>query len=349
MYNCGRFRYYNLSAFLFRESRHSNRSSPASAPISYQISSLIRSSDTPRSHADRLHGDSIREMGPVVPPELRAKDRSRSPSKDGMERSASSSSIDSCKPALHSPSPGATHKIKGDATKIKEEHKEAEPEPDVLVLGSEPSSQTSTPNPSTPLPPPPQHQAPPTIPHSLPFVHHMGMLDRARLPPFVGVGHFGSNRERFSHPAFPWDPLREAYRNLDLHRRVELQIRPEPGGRFPGMYETGYRDREPHEYSHQDHLLEVRREQERLHLRDELDRARLHQLHQTSPAEGHLAHMPPFLPHLGAMPYRPPPTAALSAPPPLVPSIRPGSPRRTTQPDGREYSPSRNPKEVEAR
>ncbi|XP_062873486.1 autism susceptibility gene 2 protein isoform X2 [Trichomycterus rosablanca] len=378
-----------------RDSRHSNRSSPASAPVSYQISSLIRcnsggsTGDMPRSHSDRLHGDAGREMGSGVLSEARAKDRSRSPSKDCIERSASSSSIDSCKLVLRSPSPfkssdpapikmadrkltspGAIHKIKNDSTNIKEERKEQEQDQDVLVLGSEPSSQTSTPNQAPPLPPPqhqapplppPQHQAPPTIPHSLPFVHQMGMLDRARLAPFVGMSHFASaNRDRFPHAAFSWDPLREAYRNLDLQRRMDFQIRSEPGTRFPGIYEPdrNYRDREPHEYSHHDHLLEVRREQERmrhqaeererLHLRDELERARLHQLHQ-SPMEGHLPHMPPFLPHLGVMPYRPPPTAALSAPPPLVPSIRPGSPRRTTQQDTREYSPSRNPKEVEAR
>ncbi len=43
-------------------------------------------------------------------------------------------------------------------------------------------------------------------------------------------------------------------------------------------------------------------ERERMHLREELDRARLHQLHQ-SPIEGHLPHMPPFMSHLGGMPY----------------------------------------------
>ncbi|XP_060763536.1 autism susceptibility gene 2 protein isoform X2 [Neoarius graeffei] len=370
-----------------RDNRHSNRSSPASAPVSYQISNLIRcnsggGSDVGRNHGDRPRGDPEREA--LVLSEVRAKDRSRSPMKECSERSASSSSVDSCKPILRSPSPfsknksepvgiplsdrklsspGApVHKLKNDTTKIKEERKEQEQE--VLVLGSEPPP-PQNPSQNQPPPLPPHHQAPPpTIPHSLPFVHQMGglnVLDRARLAPFVGVGHFAAtaNRDRFPHPAFSWDPLREAYRNLDLQRRMDFQIRSETGNRFPGIYEAdrNYRDREPHEYSHQDHLIEVRREQERirqqaeererLHLRDELERARLHQLHQ-SPMEGHLPHMPPFLPHLGAMPYRPPPTAALSAPPPLVPSVRPNSPRRTTQ-DTREFSPSRNPKEVEAR
>lgn len=377
---------FSLTLFL-RDSRHSNRSSPASAPVSYQISNLIRcssggGSDAGRNHGDRPRGDPEREA--VILSEVRAKDRSRSPMKECSERSASSSSVDSCKPLLRSPSPfsknknetvgipmsdrklsspGAPiHKLKNDTTKIKEERKEQEQE--VLVLGSEPPL-PQNPNQNQAPPLPPHHQTPPpTIPHSLPFMHQMGglnVLDRARLAPFVGVGHFAAtaNRDRFPHPAFSWDPLREAYRNLDLQRRMDFQIRSESGNRFPGIYEAdrNYRDRELHEYSHQDHLMEMRREQERirqqaeererLHLRDELERARLHQLHQ-SPMEGHLPHMPPFLPHLGAMPYRPPPTAALSAPPPLVPSIRPNSPRRTTQ-DPRDFSPSRNPKEVEAR
>ncbi|XP_076853976.1 fibrosin-like 1 isoform X2 [Brachyhypopomus gauderio] len=303
------------------------------------------------------------------------------------------------------PSGETVHKVKNDM-KIKEERKE---EQEVMVVSSEPAPHPQVP----PLP----HQAPPTahqhvpvtqqppppsprgselstgpplhavpMPHSLPFpmgaVHQMSglnMLDRARMAPFMGVGPLAAGRDRLPHPAFSWDPLREAYRNLDLQRRMDFQLRSEQGHRFPGLYdpERVYREREPHEYSHQEHLMEVRREQERLrqqaeererlHLREELDRARLHQLHQ-SPMEGHLPHMPPFMSHLGGMPYprlspsagqggllnRTPPTAALSAPPPLVPAGPPrvASPRRTTPittQDPREYSPSRNPKEVEAR
>lgn len=236
------------------------------------------------------------------------------------------------------------------------------------------------------------------MPHSLPLsmsaMHQMGslnVLDRARMAPFMGVSPLAAaaaaaGRERLPHPAFSWDPLREAYRSLDLQRRMDLQLRAEQAQRSgfpPGApygaeaAERSYREREPHDYAHHEHLLEVRREQERMrqqaeerermHLREELDRARLHQLHQ-SPMEGHLPHMPPFMSHLGGMPYprlspstghngllnRTPPTAALSAPPPLVPSgsARPSSPRRTTPlttQDPRDYSPSRNPKEVEAR
>ncbi|CAL8250466.1 unnamed protein product [Boreogadus saida] len=170
-------------------------------------------------------------------------------------------------------------------------------------------------------------------------------------------------------------------KSLDLQRRMDFQLRAEQSHRFPSMYEQerAYREREAHDYQHHEHLLEVRREhermrqqaeeRERIHMREELDRARLHQLHQ-SPMEGHLPHMGPFMQHLGGMPYprlspstghngllnRTPPTAALSAPPPLVPAggVRPASPRRTTPltsatQDPRDYSPSRNPKEVEAR
>ncbi|KAL6465121.1 hypothetical protein MHYP_G00252540 [Metynnis hypsauchen] len=439
--------------------RHSNRSSPASAPVSYQISNLIRSSshnsaprDTEKDLLDRQ-----REAAAALMADVKVKE-SRSPGKDANERSASSA--DSCKPIRRSPSPYSKnilnetgikmgnmplplpikdadrdrketssaetiHKVKNDM-KIKEERKE---EQDVMVVSSEPGNQPQAPPPPHPLPHPHSHphphphpqtapptshqpaisisqQAPPPsprgsdlptpaslhgvpMPHSLPFpmsaMHQMGslnVLERARMAPFMGVNPLAAGRERLPHPFSSWDPLREAYRNLDLQRRMDFQLRSEPGHRLPGIYEpdrTGYRDREPHDYSHHEHLLEVRREQERLrqqaeererlHLREELDRARLHHLHQ-SPIEGHLPHMPPFMSHLGGMPYprlspsaaqsgllnRTPPTAALSAPPPLVPAgpsiPRPTSPRRTTPittQDPREYSPSRNPKEVEAR
>ncbi|XP_051750104.1 autism susceptibility gene 2 protein homolog isoform X18 [Ctenopharyngodon idella] len=427
--------------------RHSNRSSPASAPVSYQISSLIRSNsqnstDSGRHRSgsadrnrepEKEHLERQREAG--ILGDVKVKE-SRSPGKEITDRR---SSDDSLKSIHRSPSPYSKnvlndagikmgipqplpikeserdrketssgdllHKVKNDM-KIKEERKE---EQDVMVIGSEAATKPQVPPPphqTTPIahhhhalsqqPPPPSPRCsdPPTqaslhgvpMPHSLPLtlsaMHQMGSLnalERTRMAPFMGVSPLAAGRDRLPHPAFSWDPLREAYRNLDLQRRMDFQLRSEPGHRFPGIYdpERPYRDREPHDYSHHEHLLEVRREQERLrqqaeererlHLREELDRARLHQLHQ-SPIEGHLPHMPPFMSHLGGMPYprlspstghngllnRTPPTAALSAPPPLVPSgaARSASPRRTTPittQDPREYSPSRNPKEVEAR
>lgn len=428
--------------------RHSNRSSPASAPVGYQISNLIRSNSQNSSDSGRHHSGSVdrvreaekellerhRESGMLGDVKIK---ESRSPGKDVMDRR---SSEDSMKPIRRSPSPyskaviseqamkmvggppptlkdgdrkepppGDLHKVKNDM-KIKEERKE---EQEVMVVSSEPAPQPPAPAPPAPLTqpghlphhhhPPLSQQPPPPSPrgseipapslhgvpmaHSLPLsmsaMHHMGslnVLDRARMAPFMGVSPLAAGRERLPHHAFPWDPLREAYRSLDLQRRMDFQLRAEQGHRFPTMYEQerAYREREAHDYSHHEHLLEVRREhermrqqaeeRERLHLREELDRARLHQLHQ-SPMEGHLPHMPPFMSHLGGMPYprlspstghngllnRTPPTAALSAPPPLVPagSARPASPRRTTPltttQDPRDYSPSRNPKEVEAR
>ncbi|XP_016300258.1 autism susceptibility gene 2 protein-like isoform X9 [Sinocyclocheilus anshuiensis] len=428
--------------------RHSNLSSPASAPVSYQISSLIRSNSQNSTDSGRHRSGSAdrnrepekelldrqREAG--ILGDIKVKE-SRSPEKGITDRR---SSDDSLKSVHRSPSPYSKNvlndagikmgipqpppmkeserdrketssgdllqKVKNDM-KIKEERKE---EQDVMVVGSEAATKPQVPPPPPPHqttliahhpalshqphPPSPRCSDPPTpsslhgvpMPHSLPLtlsaMHQMGSLnalERTRMAPFMGVSPLAAGRDRLPHPAYCWDPLREAYRNLDLQRRMDFQLRSEPGHRFPGVYdpERLYRDREPHDYSHHEHLLEFRREQERLrqqaeererlHLREELDRARLHQLHQ-SPIEGHLPHMPPFMSHLGGMPYprlspstghngllnRTPPTAALSAPPPLVPSgaARPVSPRRTTPittQDPREYSPSRNPKEVEAR
>uniref|UniRef100_A0A1A7XNJ2 Fibrosin-like 1 n=1 Tax=Iconisemion striatum TaxID=60296 RepID=A0A1A7XNJ2_9TELE len=425
--------------------RHSNRSSPASAPVSYQISSLIRSNSQNSSDSGRHHSGSVdrvreaekdlleRQRESSMQADVKVKE-SRSPGKEMLERRPSEDSI---KPAHRSPSPYSKvmineqgmkisgglssslkdserkeppptdflHKVKNDM-KIKEERKE---EQEVMLVSSEPaphpppqalpvpvsqpinphhnhpplSQQPPLPSPrGTDIPAPGLHGVPMT--HSLPLsmsampqMGSLNVLDRARMAPFMGVSPL-AGRERMPHTAFPWDPLREAYRSLDLQRRMDFQLRAEQGHRFPSVYEQerAYREREAHDYSHHEHLLEVRREhermrqqaeeRERLHLREELDRARLHQLHQ-SPMEGHLPHMPPFMPHLGGMPYprlspstghngplnRTPPTAALSAPPPLVPagSARPASPRRTTPltQDPRDYSPSRNPKEVEAR
>ncbi|CAL8329145.1 unnamed protein product [Arctogadus glacialis] len=427
--------------------RHSNRSSPASAPVSYQISNLIRSTSQNSSDQGRHHSGSVdrvreaekelleRHREASMMADVKVKE-SRSPGKDAMERRASEDSI---KAAHRSPSPYSKglmgeqgvkmmggppptlkdgdrkeppsmdllQKVKNDM-KIKEERKE---EQEVMVVSSEPAPHPPLQAPPVPMSQVghPHHHHPPLqqqlhmqpqrgnemagmhgvpMAHSLPLsmsaMHQMGslnVLDRARMAPFMGVSPLAAGRERLPHQAYPWDPLREAYRNLDLQRRMDFQLRAEQSHRFPSMYEQerAYREREAHDYQHHEHLLEVRREhermrqqaeeRERIHMREELDRARLHQLHQ-SPMEGHLPHMAPFMQHLGGMPYprlspstghngllnRTPPTAALSAPPPLVPAggVRPASPRRTTPltsatQDPRDYSPSRNPKEVEAR
>ncbi|KAF5923852.1 hypothetical protein HPG69_007483 [Diceros bicornis minor] len=189
---------------------------------------------------------------------------------------------------------------------------------------------------------------------------------------------------------FAWEPLRDAYRGLELPRRAGPAAAPAPGAAaLLQPLERPYRDREPHDYS-PERLREARRE--------ELERARAAHLGAAPhlPATAHLgaaphlgaaAHLPPagpaldggaLLPALGALHYprlgptaaalhngllarTPPAAAALGAPPPLVaagaPPTPPGPPPRSrTTPLGghgpgeaRDYSPSRNPPEVEAR
>lgn len=406
------------------KNRHSNRSSPASAPVTHQISNLIRSNS--QTSSDPIRQVSIGERDRTKEPEREHPDRLREPSITEHKIKESRSPVketpshdkrpseDNTKPVIQSVSPYSKpalseslklsnlmnkdmdrktelssdlQKMKNDI-KVKEERKE---DSDVLVVGSEPSQHSRT----VEHPPPPSlhalslpHSMAATMPISMGSVHqmnNMNVLDRSRMmTPLVGMNPL-SGRERLPHPGFSWDPirdpLRDAYRSLDLHRRMDFQLRTDPIHRFPatsGFYdhERSYRDREPHDYNHEN-LLEARREQERLrqveererlHLREELERARMHHLH-SSPIESHLAHVPSFMPHLSGMHYprlspstamhngilnRNPPTAALSAPPPLVPasSTRPASPRRTTpltNSESRDYSPSRNPKEVEAR
>ncbi|XP_022347840.1 fibrosin-1-like protein isoform X6 [Enhydra lutris kenyoni] len=194
--------------------------------------------------------------------------------------------------------------------------------------------------------------------------------ERPRAPPApLQLGPSPVTRERLG---FTWEPLRDAYRGLELPRRALPASAPAPGpATFFEPPERPYRDREPHDYS-PERLREARRE--------ELERARAAHL-------GSAVHLPPaaahldsaaLLPALGSLHYprlgpaaaalhngllaRTPPAAAaaLGAPPPLVaaggPPTPPGPPprSRTTPlgghgPEARDYSPSRNPQEVEAR
>ncbi|XP_049554486.1 fibrosin-1-like protein isoform X9 [Orcinus orca] len=169
-------------------------------------------------------------------------------------------------------------------------------------------------------------------------------------PPQPGPGLAG--RER---PAFAWEPPREAYRGPEPPRRAPLA--PGPAALLEPP-ERPYRDREPHDYS-PERLREARR--------DELERARAAHLDGAAllPNLGAL-HYPRLAPaaaalHNGLLARTPPAAAAsLGAPPPLVaaagPPTPPGPPRSRTTPLGarapgeaRDYSPSRNPQEVEAR
>ncbi|XP_032510505.1 fibrosin-1-like protein isoform X11 [Phocoena sinus] len=169
-------------------------------------------------------------------------------------------------------------------------------------------------------------------------------------PPQPGPGPAG--RER---PAFAWEPPRDVYRGPEPPRRAPLA--PGPAALLEPP-ERPYRDREPHDYS-PERLREARR--------DELERARAAHLDGAAllPALGAL-HYPRLAPaaaalHNGLLARTPPAAAAsLGAPPPLVaaagPPTPPGPPRSRTTPLGarapgeaRDYSPSRNPQEVEAR
>ncbi|XP_072456895.1 fibrosin-1-like protein isoform X5 [Notamacropus eugenii] len=389
------------------KSRHSNRSSPASAPVTHQISNLIRSNSQTSIDPSRPAGLGEREppdrLRDAPLPEHKVKE-SRSPikeapslekrppddngkpiiqsvspySKPNLSESLKLSGLVTAKELERNPEPlSDLSKIKNDV-KVKEERKE---DSDVLVVGSEPSREPSAAPSLHGLPLP--HSMATSVPLAMGGVHpisSVNMLDRSRvMTPLMGMSPL-TGRERLPHPGFSWDPLRDplrdAYRSLDLHRRMDLQLRSDPLHRLPAGstfydHERPYRDREPHDYTSES-LLEARREQqerERLQLREELERARAHHLHPP-PLDSHLAHVPSFMPHLGGMHYprlspsttalhngilnRTPPTAALSAPPPLVPAggTRPASPRRTTpltNSEARDYSPSRNPKEVEAR
>lgn len=222
-------------------------------------------------------------------------------------------------------------------------------------------------------------------------MNSISSMDRTRMvAPFMGISSIPGT-ERFPYPAFHWDPmrdpLRDPYRGLDIHRRDPLArdflLRSDPLHRLtaPRLYEAerSYRDREPHDYNreHLHHLaVEQRREherashmeeRERLHmLREDYEHARLHPMHHAA-LDGHLPHhlMTPGLPnmhyprvspssaHQNGILNKTPPTAALSAPPPLIPTLgpRPGSPRRTTPltTDIRDRPPSHTHKDIEAR
>ncbi|XP_054384445.1 fibrosin-1-like protein isoform X13 [Pongo abelii] len=184
--------------------------------------------------------------------------------------------------------------------------------------------------------------------------------DEASEPPGGGLHpaplQLGLGRERLGAPGFAWEP----FRGLELPRRAFPAAAPAPAPGSAALLEPPerpYRDREPHGYSPD-------------RLRGELERARAPHLQPAAPAlDGALLpslgalHFPRLAPaalHNGLLARTPPAAAALGAPPPLVtaagPPTPPGPPRSRTTPLGglgpseaRDYSPSRNPPEVEAR
>ncbi|XP_070076578.1 fibrosin-1-like protein isoform X2 [Equus caballus] len=294
---------------LLEKTRLLSRASPA-APVGHPVSSLLL----------RGQGEPSR---PGVPAEREAEPRvkdSRSPAKE-----------DGAKLVARPPSPYIKAPL-GDV-KVKEERREDGDAPEPPAGGL--------------------HPAP----------------ERPRAPPApLQLGPGPAGRERLG---FAWEPLRDAYRGLELPRRAGPTGAPPPGpATLLEPPERPYRDREPHDYS-PERLREARRE--------ELERARAAHLGAAPhlPAAAHLDGAT-LLPALGALHYprlgpaaaalhngllarTPPAAAALGAPPPLVaagaPPTPPGPPPRSrTTPLGghgpgeaRDYSPSRNPPEVEAR
>lgn len=156
----------------------------------------------------------------------------------------------------------------------------------------------------------------------------------------------GPGRERLGAPSFAWEPPLDTYRGLELPRRAFPAPPPALGPVSFELPERTYRDREPHDYS-PERLREVRHE--------ELERARaqdaalLPGLHYPRLAPGAL--------HGALLARTPPAAAALAAPPPLVAAATATTPpahARTTPlalgpGEARDYSPARNPPEVEAR
>ncbi|XP_049721716.1 fibrosin-1-like protein isoform X2 [Elephas maximus indicus] len=279
------------------------------APLGHPVSGLLL-----------LRGGSQGESGrPGVPTEREAAEprvkESRSPAKE-----------DSAKAAARPPSPYSKAAL-GDTLRL------------AGLLGREPESQPES-----------AAAAPPQGPVKV-KEERREETDAPALGPPAG-------RER---PGFAWEPPRRA-----------CSAAPAPHEQA----ERAYRDREPHDYSP---------ERRRAARRDELERARAAP-HLPAHLGAHLPAAGPSLdgaallpPPLGALHYprlapagaalhngllaRTPPaaSAALGAPPPLVaapptPPAAPGPPppRRTTPlgpgpGEARDYSPTRNPQEVEAR
>ncbi|XP_045671672.1 fibrosin-1-like protein isoform X9 [Ursus americanus] len=321
---------------LLEKTRLLSRASPA-APVGHPVSSLL------------LRGQS-EPCRPGVPAEREAEPRvkeSRSPAKE-----------DGAKMAARPPSPYSKAAL-GDSVRL------------AGLLGREPGKPPEAPaeRPQGDIKVKEERREDSDAPEPPGAGLHPAPERPRALPAPLQLGPSPAARERLG---FPWEPLRDAYRGLELPRRALPTAAPAPG---PAALfeppERPYRDREPHDYS-PERLREARRE--------ELERARAAHLgaaaHLTPAAAAHLDGAA-LLPALGALHYprlgpaagalhngllarTPPAAAALGAPPPLVaaggPPTPPGPPprSRTTPlgghgPEARDYSPSRKPQEVEAR
>lgn len=264
------------------------------------------------------------------------------------------------------------HQKKNSEAKVKEEQDE------VTERTNEPSLQT----PSTPNLHPPSSIP---VPMGMAGVHSINTisgLERTRVvAPFLGVSPI-PGADRFPYPAFHWDPMRDPYKALDIHRRDplarDLLLRNDSLHRLaaPRLYEAErlYREREPHEFNreHPQPLAQERgqlEERDRLSmLREDFEHGRLHSAmhhpaldgHFPYPAQGlmapgpnmHYSRVSPTAAagHQNNILNKTPPTASLSAPPPLIPTLvaRPSSPRRTT-PLATEIRDRAAHKDIEAR
>lgn len=268
------------------------------------------------------------------------------------------------------------HQKKNSEVKVKEERKDEQ----------EGATERA---PSTPNLHPPSSMP---LPMAMPGVHpinSISSLDRTRVvAPFMGISPI-PGAERFPYPAFHWDPMRDPYRGLDIHRRDplarELLLRNEPLSRLAGprLYEAerSYRDREPHDFNRDHHplSLEQRRDLERIPLderdrlnmlREEYEHGRLPPMHHPA-LDGHLPHPAPGLiaPGLPSMHYsrvspsavaaatahqngilnKTAATASLSAPPPLIPSLGRPGSPRRTTPLAPDIRDRPAHKDIEAR
>lgn len=251
------------------------------------------------------------------------------------------------------------HQKKNSEVKVKEEHDGV----------TERISEAPLQAPSTPNLHPPSSVPMPMGMTGVHPINTISSLERTRVvAPFMGVSPI-PGADRFPYPAFHWDPMRDPYRALDIHRRDpltrDLLLRNDSLHRLavPRLYEAerSYRDREPHDFNREHpHPLAQERaqleERDRLSmLREDFEHGRLHPTMHHPALDGHFAHpasglMAPGLPgmhysrisptaaatvaatHQNGTLNKTPPTASLSAPPPLISTLgaRSSSPRRTT-------------------
>lgn len=284
-----------------------------------------------------------------------------------------------------------TYEKKNNEVKVKEERKEDHD--GVTDRSQEQRSSPQTPSAPNSLHPPSSMAVPMGMATMHPINSISSLDRTRMVPPFMGISPIpGTERFPYPafHWDLMRDAYRgiDIHRRDPLARDMLLRNDPLHRLAAPRLYEPerSYRDREPHDFNRDNPhglSLEQRREQERTHLeererlhmlREDYEHGRLHSMHHSA-LDGHLPHPGLMAPGLPSMHYprvspstamataavahhngflnKTPPTASLSAPPPLIPALgtRSGSPRRTTplSSDIRDRPPSHTHKDVEAR